>query len=65
MQPCQSQLAIVDGEEGGSKEVRPRGLVGNYLVFSTDVMHVGGRLADEGQMASLTQRKLSVKVRGL
>ena len=50
---------IVDGVERDSRNVAPRELVGNYIVFSADVMHVGGKLADEGQVASLTRKTLS------
>ena len=65
----ESQLVIVDGGEEDGKDVRPRELVSNYIVFSTDVMHVCQKLADEGQVVFLTRRMLSNtgedEVRGL
>ena len=52
----ESQLAIVDGGERDSRDVKTRELADNYIVFSADVMHVGGKFADEGQVASLTRK---------
>ena len=55
----ENQLAIVDGGEGESRDIGSRECVSNYIVFSADVMHVCGKLADERQVASLTGRLLS------
>ena len=54
----ESQLAIVDGGEGDSRDVGPRERAGDHIVFSADVTHVCGKLADERQVASLTRRTL-------
>ena len=54
----ESQLAIVNGWEGDGKDVRRREPIGDHIVFSTDVTHVGEKLADERQVASLTRRML-------
>ena len=40
------------------RDVRPRERVGYHVVFSADMPHVGGKLADEGHGASLTGRTL-------
>ena len=42
-----------------SRDVGPRELISNYIVFSADAMHVGGKLADEKQVVSLTRKTLS------
>ena len=41
------------------RDVGPRGRVGYHVVFSADMSHVSGKLADEGHVASLTGRTLS------
>ena len=40
------------------RDVGPRERVGYHVVFSTDMSHVGGKLAYEGHVASLTGRTL-------
>ena len=51
-----SQLTIVDGGEGDSRDVGSRELMDDHIVFSTDVTHVSGKLTDERQLVSLTGR---------
>ena len=51
-------MVIVNGGEGDGRDVRTRELIGNHIVFSTDVAHICGKLADERQVASLTWRTL-------
>ena len=64
-----SQLAIVDGGEGEGRDVRPRGLAGDYIVFSADVMHVCGKLAEKEKSCVWHEECLAAlvkaKVRGL
>ena len=40
------------------RDVGPREHVGYHVVLSADMSHVGGKLADEGHVASLTGRTL-------
>ena len=40
------------------RDVGPRERVGYHVVFSADMSHVGGKLADEGHVASLTGQTL-------
>ena len=54
----ESHLAIVDGAEGDSTDVGLRELVGDYF-FSADVMHVCGKLADDGQLSGESDAKKS------
>ena len=40
------------------RDVGPRERVGYHVVFSADMSHVGGKLADEEHVASLTGQTL-------
>ena len=46
------------------RDVGPRERVGYHVVFSADMSHVSGKLADEGHVASLTGRTLDCAGKG-
>ena len=65
-----SQLVIVNGREGDGRDVGPGECISDYIVFSTDVTHVCGKLADERQVSPLLSGERSAalvkaKVRSL
>ena len=47
-------LTIVDCQEENSRNVCQRECVCDNVIFSTDMVHVGGKLTDEGHVLSLT-----------
>ena len=50
---------IVNGGYGDGRDVRPRDCVRDHIVFSAYVTYIGGKLANEKQVASLTRKTLS------
>ncbi len=46
------------------RDLAPRKHVGHHVVFSADMSHIGGKIADEGHVAGLTGRMLDSAVEG-
>ena len=52
-------MAIVDGGEGDNRDVRTREHLSDFIVFSAELAHVCGKLADERPVVSLMRKRLS------